>query len=63
MLNSDLSPVAPKGGREPPQKNPCGFYAQAGPDKLGLRQDIATIRWVGRRKLFCAIEFLSGWSS
>ena len=38
MLNSDLSPAAPQG-----EGNPCGVHAQAGPDKLGLRQDIATI--------------------
>ena len=43
MLNSDLSPAAPQGGREPPQKNLCGVHAQAGPDKLGLRLDIAAI--------------------
>ena len=43
MLNSDLSPVVPQGGREPPTEKPCGVHAQAGPNKLGLRQDIATI--------------------
>ena len=43
MLNSDLSPAAPQGGREPAQKNPCGVHAQAGLDKLVLRKDIATI--------------------
>ena len=43
MLNSDLSQAAPQGGREPPQKNLCGVHAQAAPDKLGLRLDIAAI--------------------
>ena len=44
MLNSDLSPAAPQRGRKPlTEKNPCGVHAQAGPDKLGLRQDIAAI--------------------
>ena len=44
MLKSDLSPAAPQRGREPlTDKNLCGVHAQTGPDKLGLRQDIAAI--------------------
>ena len=43
MLDSDLSPAVLEGGRDPHKQNPCGVHAQAGPGKLGLRQDIATI--------------------
>ena len=50
LINHDCLPILMllytklrKGEGYPPQINPCGVHAQAGPDKLGLRQDIATI--------------------
>ena len=43
MSNSDLSLAAPIGEENPLQIKPFGVHAQAGPNKLCLRPDAATI--------------------
>ena len=61
MSNSVLSQTAPIGGSETPYRlSPWGVHAQADPDKLGLRQDAASMHWAGQRMFLYTICFHIG---
>ena len=60
MLNSDLSPAAPQGERLPPQIKPDWCPRAGGSRQTGSPAGHPLSR---SSQLFCAIGFLSGWSS